>query len=351
MIDTLKLRLDDATFKPNCDIENKLGTDNLRRQNEAPPILYKAGDVVVRAFGAFHNGEQFNLDISARPFDTSIVDTTVHFSVASVANGGNNYQLTDLDGTHSVFIELQEWLNEIGVVADVLAGVPTRCDLTKNIEADENYRDYQPIYGAMTTGRLDGHDYGTGYLWENTAQQIAAYSKIDEMALKAKKKRHNFDASLYPENVQRLEWRCFGRKVQAALKVQRAGDILDGYGSLGVHYRKAMKTQLFKRSPSEKKQLLTVADARIVVRQFIEAEERFWFEKFWASLPFAFLSESDLAAIVTAVKEESPNRNTPSRVKSKIAAYKMDALKAHNVKSGKTAADLYRELEQKVLAE
>lgn len=80
-------------------------------------------------------------------------------------------------------------------------------------------------------------------------------------------------------------------------------------------------------------------------------EERYWFEKFWASLPFAFLSDSDLEAIITAVKEESPNRNTPSRVKGKIAAYKVDALKAHNVKSGKTAADLYRELEQKVLAE
>lgn len=355
MLDTTKLRLTNVTFKPNCDIENKPATTNLRRQiEEAPPVLYVAGDVVVRARGAFHYDEEkrFFLDVLPRRYDSSIVDTTVHFSVPGVANG-NNYHLTDVDGTHRVFKELQEWLNEIGVVADVLAAVPTRVDLTKNIEADENYRDYQPIYAAMTTGRLESHEYGTGYLWDNKSktQEIAAYSKIEEMAAKAKKKRREFDASLFPENVQRLEWRNFGARIKAALKLERAEDILDGYGTLGPLYRDAMKKQLFKRSPTDKKQLFTVADARLCVRQFLENEKSYWFEKFWASLPFAFLSESDLEAIVTACKEESPNRNTPSRVKGKIADYKMDALNAHKMRSGKTAADLYRELEQKILGE
>lgn len=351
MIDTLKLRLRDVSFSRNCDLDEKQPTFSRRAgaASEAP-FLYKAGDVAVRAIGAFHNSERFNLDVSPRKFDPSIVDTTVHFSVAGVAGKGSNYHLPDVDAAHGVFAELQAWLSSIGVSATALVGVPSRCDLTKNIFPDEDYRDYQPVYAAMTPGRLEPHDYGSGYLWENTAHQIAAYSKIEEMALKAKKKRQHFDAGLYPANVQRFEWRLFGRKVKDALKVETAGDLLDAYDSLGPLYRAAVGKALFKHSPAAQRQIFTVANARAAIRYHLASDNRFWFERFWSSLPYMLLSEGEIEAIFEVVREESPNRNTPSRVKGKMAQYKTDALSARVVRGGKTAADLYAEIRDKVLA-
>lgn len=352
MIDTSKFTLDCVTFKPNCDLELKRGTTNLRTGEPSKGgFLFNAGSVAVRGTGAYRNSDGFFLDVSPRSYAPEIVDVTVHFSVAGQANDGDNYRLTDKDGTARVLQELQAWLDDAGVVTNVLSALPSRIDLTRNFEFEHRFEDYAVVYAAMTPERLEPAEYGTAYLWKNSAQEITAYDKIVEMAIKAKREKRNFKPSNYGTNVQRLEWRLFGRdKIKTALKAERVSDILDGFDGLETKYHAALKRQLFKRSPDANRELLLTANARAAFRHFIDEGERFWFEKYWLGLPLSFLSEKDLKAIIRAAKEESPNRNTPSRIAGKLKTYKMDALHAVKVTSGKTAADLYREMQEKVLS-
>ncbi len=351
MLDTSKITLDNVTFKPNCNLELKRGTTNLRTgEPSTGGFLFNAGSVAVSGPGAYRNENGFFLDVSPRRHAKEIVDTTVHFSVAAQANNGDNFYLTDQDGTARVLQDLQAWLDEAGVVANVLDALPSRLDLTRNFEFEHRFEDYLPVYSAMTPERLEPAEYGTAFLWKNSAQEITAYDKLVEMALKAKREKRNFTPSNYGTNIQRLEWRLFGRdKIKTALKIERVEDILEGFDALETKYHAALKRQLFKRSPDADRELLLTANARAAFRHFIGKGERFWFEKYWLGLPLSFLSESDLKAIIRAAKEEAPHRNTPSRIKGKLKAYKMDALHAVKVSGNKTAADLYREMEEKVL--
>ena len=97
---------------------------------------------------AHWNTPHFQLTFA--PFTKSIegVSCFVQFSVPKV-HYGNNYYSVGEQGTEAVFKEIEQELWEGGVHTDIKTCNITRIDTFKNIEPEENFNSYAPLFGLL----------------------------------------------------------------------------------------------------------------------------------------------------------------------------------------------------------
>jgi hypothetical protein len=136
--------------------------------------------------------------------------------------------------------------------------------------------------------------------------------------------------------------------------IKTAGEVVSGFDHVQTCYRQAMEKELFKSQFSEREALSVEATAAEMLC-FIKSE-RYWFEA-WKNADWIanrVVDSQRLEVIKTALQQASEAAGlSPKTIREKQA--KLDALftgaaRHESTKNRRTMADLYREIQDKVLA-
>jgi hypothetical protein len=349
MLDTLKLSLMDYEIDGDADLTVQPPTFNAATGERAEKFpLYRKGKGHVLGVRAYHNAEDFNVDVKPlNPNEPMAIGCWVEFSVPKVARG-SNFKPADYLDTKGAITMVQRKLTKLGIKTNLKTAKISRLDSCKRPETQEAYHAYQPVLSMMQGQRMAKREYGTTFLWHNTVQEICVYDKIEEM------KRRKHPVKGLPQNVVSFEHRLLkARKVRDATGLSNVTDLLDGFEQVGICYREAMKKQLFKHEPAD----VEVMTANHFVEQLTRLKEssaegstsRYYVQEYLTSLAFHKLG-ADADAFMSAVEQVSDNRATRSQVKKKLQAARANALSMEkSLCSNRTLGELYRELEQEVL--
>jgi hypothetical protein len=345
MLDTLKLSLVDYEFADDAEFEVVQPTINTATGEARPAIpLMRVGNRTISGIKAFKNEENFN--VTVKPImadDPRSVRCYVQFSVPKMIET-TNYLPADEKATLKGLKQLEKDLRRAGIHANISDAEISRMDACKRVETVEPFQTYTSVLSALQGQRMHKRDYGTTFLWHNTQQEVAVYDKIAEMT-----HRKNSTAGL-PKNVISFEHRLLkARKVQDTLGMKTVKDLLSDFGHVHACYATAMQKQLFKLQVPDVEALSSRALAEQM--ESIKASgRRFWFQSWLNAYAVAALLD-DKTALLDAVGEVAGNKMTVSRLKRQLLKVEADAMTLREVApSRRSAGELYRELEEKVLA-
>jgi hypothetical protein len=274
--------------------------------------------------------------------DSGSVRCYVQFSVPKIANA-TNYFPADEESASRAVDQLEKDLRLVGVKANIQKAELSRLDACRTVETLEPFQTYSSVLSALQGQRMHKRDYGTTFLWHNTQQEVAVYDKIAEMT----HRKHSV-AGL-PKNSVRFEHRLLkARKVQNALGMKTVSDLLSDFGHVEKCYVAAMQKQLFKL-PVADVQALSSRGLAEQFEVFKELHPQSWLAAWLKAQGVASVLD-DKTALLDAVAAVAGNKMTVSRLKRQLLKVEADAMTLRAAApSRRSAGELYRELEEKVL--
>ena len=285
---------------------------------------------------AYYNGERFNVSINGHGL-------LCQYSAPRIVTGSNRFSVGH-GGLCEAIKQAEASLAQIGVKADYLQASLVRLDMFRNLEAEQTFRDYAPLFGQLRAKRQQKRDYGTTFLWHNKSQETCIYSKRDEMLAKGQ------DTAGIPDNLLRFELRYLkGQKIRASLPVATVAHLTerDRYEGIKRQYYEQMRRTVFALEPDRVRQIVST-DIRGVLKM---DDKRTDFWKNLAVVQFqaqGFSLEDFSEAIRVGLEEDFPEmeqttkRQTLHRYVSDYKAAQVAALAIQD--NGKTRAELYLEL-------
>jgi hypothetical protein len=242
-------------------------------------------------------------------------------------------------------IERELW--ELGLRTNLKMSYIRRLDTFRNVVADEPYLCYRPVLQQLRGSRMTGHEFETGYRWDNSQWQLCAYDKLEEM------QQRKVSVAGYPANTIRFEKRLMNsRKVQTAAGLKTVADLLAGYDTLEPDFRKSLKQSIFKRRHVMPAPVLSPQEAEAGLRYFKNKGRRYWADDWMKAYALNQpVMQANLEVVRRAVAAVAGNRETARRISNQIEQVHLDATALSVLgPSRRTLSDLRQELEVKLLA-
>ncbi len=342
-LDTLRVRLSDYEIAahPSLTLEHS-PTELATGAAGANYRLWKG----VEGRKAFHNAEHFNVTIKPNnPTDPTSIGCFVQFAVPKLA-AGDNYYPADRSTTGAALDLLERGLADIGIKTNPRNALLTRLDATRNVSIEEPYGCYRPVFAMLQGSRMVGRQYGeTGSMWGNTQQQLAAYDKLQEMAIR---KVSTVGLPL----TARLEVRYLnGRKIYDMLGMKTVREVLADFDAVETAYRDAMRKQLFRYDAPDVARLVA-SEIAADMRYFQQVKGREWLSWYLKAYGLhTLLNLADIETIKAVVSEVSGSRMKTSRIARELDSLRFQGESLRIVAgSRRTVGSLYDELQEKVLS-
>ncbi len=366
-LDTVKLRLSEWEVSSAPALKFDAPSTDCRT-GEIDPVLnlWKDGKGnVVQGTKAYFTGDP-SLDVKLKRLgndysDQNTVGCWVEFSVPRRAVG-NNFHSVGVVDTGKALMGVQRALDDIGIRTNILSAELVRADIKHTVPTEEPYRCYSPVFDLLKMSRMKGTDYGTTHLWKNGDQQLEVYDKAAEAMHKnkvaLKSGRASQQSPIPRGSWANFEWRGItARKVQKVLGMRTVDDLLGNYVEVPNTYRQVMRKYFFGQSVAEVEAASQVA-LEGEMNRFKESKGRNWLQYYiraqgMATLTTTYRLETVLAAAaaVAGATGKSDQRRL-QRLAVELHQAHVDVEMLREVSPSKrTLADLYRELQSKVLSE
>ena len=276
-LDTIHLQLADFTVSE----ENSLTV-------QPAPYLAETGDrlfdrhLFTDSAGREHTGTKAYLNVPDRfqlsmlPFQKAEtgVNCFLQFSVPKVHYGNNFYSVGE-EGSQAVFTSIEKELWDNGIHTELKSAEMCRVDTFKNIEPEEEFSAYAPVFGLLKMRRGVDRVYPESFLLKNTQQQFCVYDKIAEM------KSRKVEVSHFPAMAMRFEHRCMSKeKVKTVFGFASVKDLFSGgYETVKKQQVAQWENTLFSHSVEE---VLSIGAGVLQeeMQAFKRMYERNWFDRF-----------------------------------------------------------------------
>lgn len=374
-VDTLKLRLSDYEISPCPSLTlRRPDLDAATGEESASYPLWRdgAGGWVYGA-RAFHNAETVKVSLgrlgsgaeeeSCEPLG---VGCWVEFSVpkrAGVGSGGaaSNFRAVGKAATGEALKGVELELREIGIKTNIHAAAISRLDVFRNVQCEEPFECYAPIFRLLELTRMPKRDYGTTFLFNNTQQETCIYDKVAELAKRAAIARKPFDAKAFPANTFRFENRMLKpRKVRDVLGFGTARELGKNFGDVGAAFRSTMEKQFFGRTLQDFEAVCVrdlEQDLTDYKRRFGGGSKSRWLDKYLRAVGVCYLAENygpdavKRAFLEVADTEGETLKKQRQRLQKQLneALFEAQMLRVHTP-SKRKLGELYAELQEKVLA-
>lgn len=347
MIDTLQLELQNWEVRDRSKLQLQPAAVSLESGEAIGefPLWVDGGGELVEGAKAYFNDDVMNVSIQSKH---RISRCFVKFSLPKVLRGDNFSGLNRAEAG-SALDSVASRLEEVGVLSDMDGARLSRVDLFRNIESDEGYSSYYPLFSLLEGSRLNKRDYGTTYLWRNGVRELTVYDKIAERAIRGK------GSTGLPENVLRFEARFFKhRKVLSSVGMDTVRDLRQGFDALPEVYNREWKASLFS---------FDVPDIERMSRDRLFAElsyYRRWCGRYWMR---AYLEDVGTVALLErcggvevlrrTLSSLYDDRNTAKictwRLVRRIEQAQRRRMPTVELWNRKTLADYYDEIKNKLL--
>jgi hypothetical protein len=235
---------------------------------------------------------------------------------------------------------------EIGLKTNLKMSDIRRLDTFRNVVADEPYLCYRPVLQQLRGARMTGHEFETGYRWDNSQWQLCVYDKLEEM------QQRKVSVAGYPANTIRFEKRLMNsRKIQTAAGLKTVADLLTGYDTLEPDFRQSLSRSIFKTRNVMPAMVLTPEEAEAGLRYFKGSGRRNWADDWMRAYALNQPRMKDnLEVVRRAVAAVAGNRETARRITKQIEQVHLDATALSVLgPSRRTLSDLRKELEVKLI--
>ena len=292
----------------------------------------------------FNPPDRFQLTLQPFTRTKAGVNCFVQFSVPKVHYGNNFYSVGE-EGSQAVFKSIEKELWQAGIHTDIETADLCRVDTFKNIEPEEEFSAYAPLFGLLKMRRGADTAYPEGFLLKNTQQQFCVYDKIAEM------QKRKVDISHFPAQTMRFEHRCMNKdKVQAIFGFTSVHDLFaGGYQAVKKQQVNQWKNNLFEK-PVEEIIIERAKTLEAEMKYYKEHYPHSWFDRFMRGYGARYLVENTgIEVIKHALQSFEVDRKKVWRAEQTLQQVKseMDMLKKVEGKD-KTLGTLYMELREKV---
>jgi hypothetical protein len=251
MLDTIWLKSEEYALKSGKSVEIQQGKSNTGTGEVTGefPLITDGSGKTYWGNKIYHNFPFFAMDIRALG---NVPRLSVKLSVPKYYNRGENYRGINAETTKEVFRAVEKELAEFGILTNFNEMKLSRVDTATNIDTDEKFFKYAPIFSALNCVRKHKQQYHNGYLYLNGVSQICIYDKIQEMKDNPDTKKKKIDVSMFPENVIRFENRLISRKkIESVFGFDNLKGLLSYYDNLQDHYRETISKDIFRYEPDE----------------------------------------------------------------------------------------------------
>jgi len=345
-IDTLKLHLKDYSISSNSNLQVQPSTYVIGSGEVISefPLFENAEGKKFRGAKAYLNTSRLNLTI--QPFTRCQEGTTcfVQFSIPKIHYGNNFYSVGE-EGAQAVVSMVEKELWENGIHTNISDAGLSRIDTFKNIQPEEPFSSYYPLFSTLKARRALQRGYGTTWLVNNTQQEFCIYDKIEEM------KQRKVDISHYPAQAMRFEHRLLNRKkIESVYGFSSVSALFSGgYPVVKDRQITEWKKSLFSHTVEE---IIMIGSKQLEqeMRVFKETYNRNWFGYFLKCYGAYHLAQvAGVEVVRNALKEVEAERTLVWRAEKMLEETKreIDLLKKEEG-SNKTLGVLYQELKEKV---
>lgn len=344
MLDTLKVYTPDFKVKDRARVAVQPGVVEYETGDQRDYPLFKdeSGRDV---FGskAFVNTNYYNVTI--QPMGAG-VQLFLQTSLPKVVRDDNYSPLTTSETRQAVH-EIEQDLQSRGISLNLDACGLSRVDLFKNVVSDNDFKSYSPLFQLLQSKRQVKRDYGTTFTWSNTQREICAYDKITEM------KSRGVKVAGYAENTMRFEYRLKTSKVcKREIGVSTVKDLVKNLDNLPARYNDALSKSIFSLKVDEIN-ILASQELQSWMKSYSDQYGDTWLSQFlrdYACYELSRRAGDEVVKIVLACV-------ISDRVKLwRAIRYFEDSKRTFVLSSrvenneDKTLADLYDELQNKVLS-
>ena len=342
MLDTVKVFTTDFDVKDDAKITIQPASINYQTGEVNNRFLFRdSSGVDVKGSRAYINDDVFNFTV--KPDDMGLgVLGLLQFSPPKVLTGDNYYTLNDSQLLES-FKVLQDRLDDSGIRVDLGACRVSRLDACRNAYTEYPFEVYAPLLQNITMARQERRDYGSTYLWHNGQRQVCVYDKNVEV------NNRKGDLSNYPDNTIRFEYRLLkGRSVKRATGIETISDIKDT-STIREVYKKAMAKNIFKAGLQGVSS--DNASGHDIRQWYRDNAGRKWNYEYRQDLSaYRLLRDESLDALRADFESSYSDKKNARRALNDIVERARRYQLLMESAEGITYADLYQELESKVLA-
>jgi len=342
MLDTLKVYTPDFEVKDRARVSVQPGLVDYGTGEQREVSLFK--DELGRdVYGqkAFVNTPQYNLTI--QPMGAG-VELFLQTSLPKTIHEDNYTPLTNSETT-TALTAIEHDLMTRGIMVDLDNCGLSRVDLFKNVRGENNFLSYSPLFELLQSKRQHKRDYGTTFTWSNTQREVCAYDKLTEM------QSRGMAIAGYPANTIRFEYRLKNSRVCGReLGVSTVKELVNNLDTLPVKYRDALSKSIFSLRVDEVN-ILASQELQAWMQSYANLYGDTWLSRFlrdFGSYHLARIAGDEVVKIVMACVIE--DRVKLWRAIRYFEQAKRDFELSSRTDNDKTLADLYDELQQKVMA-
>lgn len=323
MIDTLKLNLNDCDIYSKCPLTiepSSYNHANGKSFNDNDLFFCKDSGEIVKGKKAYYNSKYFNLTILPKsacdlapgatkstyqrvikdfdkiktmskvksvdkirsfhevPDDKFNSKIFVQFSFPRF-NNQNNFKAITKTEQKNILHELEDELRTIGIKTNIFESDISRLDTFSNIDLDQSFSHYSPIFELMKASRKKAIDWnGETYLWKSGEHQLSIYDKIREITSKIKDEKQ---LSLFSNmNVARIENRfTTKRKFLSKFGFTKTKYLYDDYSEIKKVFVKDVSESIFKYEKNDM-QYLATDQIKLQLQNFYDSGKRYWMRNF-----------------------------------------------------------------------
>lgn len=347
-LDTIHLQLSEYSITPEAVLELHpsayvVGTGE--KLSEFPLYTDTTGREYKGAKAKLNVPDRFQLTM--KPFSRGgKVGTNcfVNFSVPR-AHYGNNFYSVGEEGSRGVFSNIERELWQAGIHTDINTAELCRVDTFKNIEPEEEFSAYAPLFRLLKMRRGIDKVFPEGFLAVNGQQQFCIYDKIAEM------KHKKMEVSHFPAMTMRFEHRCMKKeKVQAVYGFTSVNDLFSGgYDTVKKQQVRQWQNNLFSHTVEEVIQI-GAGELQVEMQIFKDKYDKKWFEWFLKSYGAFHLAQvAGIEVVKLALQNFEPDRMKVWRAERIIDTLARELEMVKQVEGrNKTLGTLYNELKDKV---
>lgn len=259
-IDSIKLRVTDYKLCPSSGLQLQVAPLDIQTGEQKNIVLYDRDGLKLEGQKAYRNTDLYNLDLKESGM-------FVKFSIPKVINGHNDLPV-NVELTRKALQTVQEDLQKNDIKVSLESAYLSRLDLFRQEEMSNTFLDYVPVFGLLRGQRMNKRDYGTSFLFYNSAREVCFYDKDQERAIKEGKKLQG------SSNNMRSEVRLLTHKPIIKTGLDIASDILNNYESLLSIYQEEVKRVI--KSPGQVgRSLLVQSDLISEMEQMKEVSGKF----------------------------------------------------------------------------
>jgi hypothetical protein len=226
-IDSIKLRVTDYNLGKCPGLQLQVAPLDIQTGERKDVVLYERDGLKLEGQKAYKNTDLYNLDLSESGL-------FVKFSIPKVINGHNDLPV-NLDLTRKALQTVQEDLQKNDIRVNLESASLSRLDLFRQEFMSNTFLDYVPVFGLLRGQRMNKRDYGTSFLFYNSAREVCFYDKDQERAIKEGKKLSG------SSNNVRSEVRFLAHRPITKTGLDIASDILNNYEGLKLIYQEEVK--------------------------------------------------------------------------------------------------------------